>query len=386
MITAGIFVAYAICIGTRNISTGGGSWRTPIAIGWLWAIILGGGILLMPESPRWLIAHEKYDEAKKSIARVRGIPLEHDSVTYTFGEMAEDCKIEEAQGKGTWLECITGKPGIPKLAYRTFLGVILQMLQQLTGANYFFYYGATVFVNVGLNDSFIAQLIFGAINFGCTFFGIYVMERFGRRWPLIIGGLWQSAWLFAYASIGVTRDTTDPVIGKVLIVCTALFIFGYASTWAPGVWILTGETFAQRTRQKQASLAVASNWIWNFLIAFFTPYITGSINFAYGYVFAGCNLFGAIFVFFFLYESSNLSLENVNKMYGTPGLKPWQSGKWCPPGFSSRKTEMEDSKMSARRFEHEENVGGRIGSEETMRDDSAAQQMKQKNGGAIQHV
>jgi SP family sugar:H+ symporter-like MFS transporter len=70
------------------------------------------------------------------------------------------------------------------------------------------------------------------------------MERFGRRWPLIIGGLWQAAWLFAYASVGVIYDT----------------IFGYASTWAPGIWILTGESFPTRTRQKQASLAVAANW------------------------------------------------------------------------------------------------------------------------------
>lgn len=176
--------------------------------------------------------------------------------------MAEDVKKDEASGKGTWLECFVGKKGIPKLAYRTYLGIILQACQQLTGANYFFYYGASNFQGVGLNDSYIAQLIFGAINFACTFLGIYVMEKFGRRWPLIIGGLWQSAWLFAYASVGVTHDAQEKGTGTFLIVATALFIFGYASTWAPGVWILTGETFPTRTRQKQASLAVASNWIW----------------------------------------------------------------------------------------------------------------------------
>ena len=88
------------------------------------------------------------------------------------------------------------------------------------------------------------------------------MERYGRRWPLIIGGIWQSVWLFAYASVGVTRDTADKGTGNFLIVATVLFIFGYSSTWAPGIWILTGETFPVRTRQKQAGIAVASNWIW----------------------------------------------------------------------------------------------------------------------------
>jgi hypothetical protein len=131
------------------------------------------------------------------------------------------------------------------------------------------------------------------------------MERFGRRWPLIIGGLWQAAWLFAYASVGVIYDTNSKGTGSFLIAAAALFIFGYASTWAPGIWILTGESFPTRTRQKQASLAVAANWtfvssplllprpnphgkrvlmrVWqNFLLAFFTPFITSAIDYAYG--------------------------------------------------------------------------------------------------------
>jgi hypothetical protein len=85
-------------------------------------------------------------------------------------------------------------------------------------------------------------------------------------------------------------------------------------TWAPGIWILIGETFALRTRAKQAALSTASNWLWNFLLAFFTPFITGDIGYAYGFVFAGCNLAGAVIVYFFLYESSGLSLESVDQV------------------------------------------------------------------------
>lgn len=53
----------------------------------------------------------------------------------------------------------------------------LQCLQQLTGANYFFYYGATIFQSVGIDDSYVTQIILGSVNFGCTFGGLYVMER-----------------------------------------------------------------------------------------------------------------------------------------------------------------------------------------------------------------
>jgi SP family sugar:H+ symporter-like MFS transporter len=101
-------------------------------------------------------------------------------------------------------------------------------------------------------------------------------------------------------------------------------------------------------------LGTASNWLWNFLIvslhtplhtifldpfltqlpgasqAFFTPFITREINYGYGFVFAGCNLAAAVFTYFFLYESSGISLEMIDAMYSEPGLKPWQSGKWAP--------------------------------------------------------
>jgi len=110
----------------------------------------------------------------------------------------------------------------------------LQSFQQLTGANYFFYYGATIFDSVGIADSFITQIILGAVNFGCTFGGLYVMEKFGRRVPLIVGGLWNSAWLFVFAAAGTAKDPhEDPGVGKLMICAACLFILGYATTWAP---------------------------------------------------------------------------------------------------------------------------------------------------------
>ncbi|EIW73633.1 hypothetical protein TREMEDRAFT_71013 [Tremella mesenterica DSM 1558] len=364
-ITFGILTAYCFSIAARPIKSHGGAWRTVIGLGWIWALILGIGILFMPESPRWLIQRGMYNDARKSLARVRGVAADSNHVQYAFNEIATDIKKDEASGKGTWLECFVGKRGIPKLAYRTYLLMMLQALQQLTGANAFFYFGSSIFISVGLQDSFVTQIILGAVNFICTFLGIYVMERFGRRWPLIVGALWQSAWLFAFAAVGVTQDTNTKATGSFLIAAACMFILGYASTWAPGIWILTGETFPTRTRQKQAGLAVASNWTWNFLLAFFTPFIVSSINLAYGFIFAGCNLFGALFVYLFLYESSGLSLEHVNVMYGTPGLKAWHSAEWKPEDFSSRRSEWEDSKSSTGQLE---NTAPRQDSEETMRE------------------
>lgn len=347
-ITAGILVAYAICIGTRTVNNSG-SWRIVIALGIFFALVLGISIQFMPESPRWLLRQGRDEEAKKSIQRVKRVPYgtENRDVTQMFNEQKDAIDYERKVGKAGWLDCFRPQN---KTLYRTILGMTLQMFQQLTGANYFFYYGATVFQGVGLSDSFVAQIIFGAVNFGCTFLGLYVMERFGRRWPLIIGGLWQSAWLFVYAAAGTAKDpATDQTIGNLMIVASCLFILGYASTWAPGIWILIGETFPTSTRAKQGALATSSNWLWNFLLAFFTPFITRDIGYTYGFVFAGCNLAGAIVVFFFLYESSGITLEAVDVMYNDPNCKPWTSTKWCPPGYTSRNDVNEQAEAMERR-------------------------------------
>ena len=88
-------------------------------------------------------------------------------------------------------------------------------------------------------------------------------------------------------------------------------------------------------------------YVQNFLLAFFTPFIVSSINFSYGFVFAGCNLLGAIVVWAFLYESAGLSLENVDIMYKNPTVKPWTSSRWAPPGYASRAAAVEEKRESA---------------------------------------
>jgi SP family sugar:H+ symporter-like MFS transporter len=114
----------------------------------------------------------------------------------------------------------------------------MQALQQLTGANFFFYYGTTVFAATGLDDSFQTSMILGGINFAMTFFGIYVVERFGRRRALITGGVWMFCCFMVFASVGhfaldQVNPKNTPEAGSAMIAFACLFIAGYAMTWAP---------------------------------------------------------------------------------------------------------------------------------------------------------
>lgn len=220
--------------------------------------------MFCPESPRWLCQQGKHDEAYRSLARVRGAkPGESNAfVEQEYADVLAGVEADALMPKAGWIDCF--KPQHRTL-YRTLLGITLQAGQQLTGANYFFYYGTTIFTASGLSDSFVSQLILGAVNFVCTFGGLYILERFGRRRPLIYGAAGMAVWLMVFAVAGVAGDPeANPGIARLQIVAACFFIVFYATTWAPGIWLFVGESFALRTRAKQASLATLSNWVWNF--------------------------------------------------------------------------------------------------------------------------
>lgn len=98
--------------------------------------------------------------------------------------------------------------------------------------------------------------------------------------------------------------------------------------------------------------ATASNWTFNFLISFFTPFIVNDINFRYGYVFAGCCFAGAVIVYLFVCESQGRRLEEIDTMY-VSRVPPWRSSSWTPPeGQAMAKTKSEGG------VQHAESVQG----------------------------
>ncbi|KAJ9619529.1 hexose transporter hxt5 [Taxawa tesnikishii (nom. ined.)] len=330
-ITLGIFLAYCINYGTEADGSAN-SWRIPMGVGFIFPIIMAVGICFLRESPRWDYRHGKIDRARTTIAKTYGVPETHWEVAREMREIKAKLDAENAGGgKHPWHEVFTG----PRMMYRTLLGVALQALQQLTGANYFFYYGTTIFTATGLSNSFVTSMILGGVNFGSTFLGIYFVENFGRRKTMIIGGLWMFCCFMVFASIGHfsldrVTPTNTPGAGSAMIVFACLFILGYAASWGCMVWVIVGEIYPSRYRAKAMGLATASNWLWNFLISFFTPYITASIDYRYGYVFAACCFAGAAVVYFFVCESQGRTLEEIDTMY-IYEVKPWQSSKWVAP-------------------------------------------------------
>lgn len=120
-----------VCYGTEANSNSS-SWRIPNGLSFLWALILGAGILFLPESPRYAYRKGRTDEARATIARLAGLEMDSREVNMQIDEIRVALEEESAAADTKWHEIFTG----PRMFYRTMLGMVLQAGQQLTGEQY----------------------------------------------------------------------------------------------------------------------------------------------------------------------------------------------------------------------------------------------------------
>lgn len=319
MITLGILLGYITTFGTVHSYDDARQWRIPLGLCFVWAVAMIGGMLFLPESARYLIEKGHMEKARLSVAKVNSMDPYDEVVQQEIETFTLAIAEQHEAGNASWMELLMGKP---RILARLIIGIALHSFQQLTGNNYFFYYGTSIFKSVGLQDSFVTSIILGAVNFGSTFIALYSIGKVGRRPNLLYGSVCMAACLLTFSVIGSTilypngfDQPTDKQAGGAMIFLTCMFIFTFATTWAPGVFVVVSETYPLRIRSKGMAIATAANWLWGFMIAFFTPFIISHIRFAYGFVFFGCTVAAAIFVYLMVPETGGLSLEQVDVLY-----------------------------------------------------------------------
>lgn len=261
-ITIGLLLASVVnkATSTRNDT---GSYRIPVAVQFAWAIILIGGMLVLPETPRYLIKRGQQQRAAQALGYLRRIPADHPSIQAELAEITANHEYEMSLGKGSYVECFRG----PMLK-RQLTGMGLQALQQLTGINFIFYYGTQYFINSGFSDGFIISVITSVINVVSTLPGLYAVDKFGRRPLLLWGAVGMAVSQFLVAMLG-TLTTGQDSVGDIIVynvsaqkagvafVC--IYIFFFASTWGPLAWVVTGEIFPLKHRAKGLSITTATN-------------------------------------------------------------------------------------------------------------------------------
>jgi SP family sugar:H+ symporter-like MFS transporter len=368
-ITIGLLLAAVVnnATASRNNTS---SYRIPIAVQFAWSLILFIGMIFLPETPRYLIRSNKPEKAAKALGRIRRLAPDHPAVAHELAEVQANHDYESSLGKSSYLDCF--KPPILK---RQFTGMALQALQQLTGINFIFYYGTKYFQNSGVSSGFVISMITSAINVGSTIPGMYAIDKWGRRPLLLWGAIGMCVSQFIVAMCG-TFSTGQTDTGEIFVknlagqkaavsfVC--IYIFFFASTWGPLAWVVTGEIFPLKTRAKSLSMTTATNWLFNWAIAYSTPYL---VNYGDGYanlqskiffVWFGCCFLCIAFVYFFIYETKGLSLEEVDQLYMEVSSAR-QSTKWTPTDTWEHRQSvshpgMTDKAVDASHSEHSNNA------------------------------
>lgn len=261
-ITIGLLLA-AIVDNATALRMDTGSYRIPIAVQFAWAIILIGGMLILPESPRYLIKRGKDAQAAQALGKLRRLASDHPAVQSEMAEVRANHDYEMSVGKAGYLDCFRGA-----MLKRQLTGMAIQGLQQLSGINFIFYYGTQYFKNSGIDDAFIIQVITSCVNVFSTIPGLIAVDKFGRRPLLLWGAVGMAVSQFLVAMLG-TLTTGQDDVGNIIVYNVAaqkagiafvcIYIFFFASTWGPLAWVVTGEIFPLKHRATGLSITTATN-------------------------------------------------------------------------------------------------------------------------------
>ena len=313
-IVIGIFAAL---LGDYGIARAAGSASAPWFFGlpaWRWmfftevipAVVYGVGAFFIPESPRWLVAKGRDQEAKVILDALGEAPGKLDEIKQSI-DREKPSRLSDLRGPMLGLLPIV------------WVGLAVAVLQQLVGINVIFYYSSVLWQSVGFSesDALGVTVITSVTNIVTTFIAIAAVDRFGRR-PLLLAGsagmtlaLGAMAILFARAAVDAKGVHFDRTSGLAALGFANLFVFCFGFSWGPVVWVLLGEMFSNQIRGQALGVATTAQWLANFLVSVSFPALQKiGLGFAYGlYAFAAAVSF--VVVLKTVKETRGKSLEEM---------------------------------------------------------------------------
>lgn len=287
------------------------AWRWMFWVELLPAVLFLVGVIFIPESPRYLVAQGKIEEARAIFKRI---------ATGVENEQIEEVKKSlRGDKKPSIIDIfIDGKKKIHPIIW---VGIGLSVFQQFVGINVVFYYGAELWQAAGFDESqsLFINLIAGTTNIISTFIAIALVDKIGRKPLLLVGsvGMFISlgALTFIFGTGGLDEagqlalsDTT----GTVALVMANLFVVFFGLSWGPIVWVLLGEMFNNRIRGAALAIAASAQWLANFAITMTFPILLGSFGLAAAYgLYTFSALLSIFFVIKYIKETRGVRLEEM---------------------------------------------------------------------------
>jgi MFS transporter, SP family, sugar:H+ symporter len=321
MIVLGLFAAFLSNYFLADIAGGSSNefWAGYQTWQWMFwmeiipAVIFFFSLLFIPESPRYLVAAGRPEEAIKVLA---SISHPNDAAS-KVAEIQATLEKDRKPRLSDILNKVTGK-----LHPIVWIGLVLSVLQQFTGINVVMYYGATLWQAAGFteSDALLQNVIIGAVNISFTFLAIALVDKIGRKSLLLIGALGQAvmlglmALIFGTAELDATGNLMlDDTMGIYALLAANGYIAFFATTWGPVLWVMLGEMFPNQLRGAALAVCGILHWTSNFAITMSFPILLASIGLGWSYgIYATFGLIAYFVVKKFVTETKGRSLEQMS--------------------------------------------------------------------------
>ena len=337
----GILIAYWIDYGFAQVS-GPAQWRFPVGFQLVFIVLILMLIFILPESPRWLHAQDRHEEANKIIARLigKGVSTEDPRVQDLAQEINDAIALESAGGPFKMRECFSG--GKLQNFRRLCICFAVDAFQQLGGICVITYYLPKVLQeSVGMSRH-MSLLMAGIITteyFLASIVQIWLVDKFNRRSLMFFSSAGEIITMVVLA-ITTWKGTFDA--GVVGIVMIFLYNTFYAWGWLTIPFVYPAEITTLRLRAKGAAVASIGAWLIEFMVVQITPIAVQNIGYKTYIIFAVLN-FGFIVpvVYFFFPETANMRLEDVDYIFEAGGITGGVLSKGAH--FADRRHDIEEA-------------------------------------------
>ncbi|HEY1257240.1 MAG TPA: D-xylose transporter XylE [Terracidiphilus sp.] len=315
----GMLVIYFVNFGISKTGSGD-AWLN--SIGWRYMFLSGvipAALFLLllffvPETPRFLMLKGDESSARAVLAKLV-TPEERENELSEIRASLSEHHSGELLSFGAML---------------IFIGITLSVFQQFVGINVVLYYATDIFKGMGMstNASLLQTIIVGAVNLIFTVVAVLSVDHFGRKPLQIIGAL-----VMAVAMI--TLGASFWLGGKGIIALVAMLVYtaGFAVSWGPVTWVLLSEIFPNQIRGKAMAIAVAAQWIANYLVSWTfpilddNPYLVEHFKHGFAYwIYGVMSILAALFMWRFVPETKGRTLEQMEKLWHKAGKKLPQAG------------------------------------------------------------
>ncbi|NIJ44645.1 SP family xylose:H+ symportor-like MFS transporter [Wenyingzhuangia heitensis] len=289
-------------------SQGDDSWLN--TIGWRWmfasetipAILFLIFLFTVPDTPRSLVMKEQPEKALDVLIKVNG---------------EEQAKLILEDIKGT-TDHTSGKLFSFGIAV-IIIGVLISIFQQFVGINVVLYYAPEIFKSMGsgTDTALLQTIIVGGVNLVFTILAIQTVDKLGRKPLMIIGALGMAIAMFALGGAFFSHS-----VGSFALICMLVYVASFAMSWGPVTWVLLSEIFPNKIRGKALAVAVAAQWVSNYLVSWTFPmmdknsYLLEKFNHGFAYwIYGVMGVLATYMIWKFVPETKGKTLEEMEKIW-----------------------------------------------------------------------